>query len=146
MDEERALKILQDLIRLQTVNGNEAQAAHYLQEILRQAGARVEMVDFAPERSGLVAEIGPTTGPVLALAGHLDTVAIGDPASWHHDPFGAEVENGRIYGRGSVDMKGGLAAMVATMLALAEEVDQLKGRLRLLISVDEEVGGQGSLS
>lgn len=145
MDEERDLKILQDLIRLQTVNGNEAQAAHYLQEILRQAGARVEMVEFAPERSGLVAEIGPTTGPVLALAGHLDTVAIGDPASWHHDPFGAEVVNGRIYGRGSVDMKGGLAAMVATMLALAEEADQLKGRLRLLISVDEEVGGQGSL-
>lgn len=143
MDEASALKILQDLIQIKTVNGNEASAAQYLQDLLQAAGARVKMVEFAPQRAGLVAEIGPADGPVLALAGHLDTVAIGDPASWHHDPFACEVADGRIYGRGSVDMKGGLAAMVCTMLNLADQ--DLNGRLRLLISVDEEVGGQGSL-
>lgn len=143
MDEASALKILQDLIQIKTVNGNEASAAQYLQDLLQAAGARVQMVEFAPQRAGLVAEIGPADGPVLALAGHLDTVAIGDPTSWHHDPFAGEVDNGRIYGRGSVDMKGGLAAMVCTMLNLADQ--DLNGRLRLLISVDEEVGGQGSL-
>lgn len=143
MEEAGALKILQDLIQIKTINGNEASAAQYLQDLLQAAGARVKMVEFAPQRAGLVAEIGPADGPVLALAGHLDTVAIGDPTSWHHDPFAGEVDNGQIYGRGSVDMKGGLAAMVCTMLNLADQ--DLNGRLRLLISVDEEVGGQGSL-
>lgn len=93
----------------------------------------------APGRPNVVAILqGAQSGPTLMLEGHTDVVSEGDRALWRHDPFGGDIENGRIYGRGANDMKGGLAAALAAVAALVESGAELKGSILLGALADEE--------
>lgn len=145
MDDQAKIALLQKVIQFNTVNGNEQPLAEYLKEVLAQHHIDSQLVKFADNRTCLVAEIGNQPGKVLAFAGHMDTVATGDPAKWKYPPFSGEIVNGNIYGRGSVDMKGGLTAMVISLIQMKEAGLPKHGKVRLLLSVDEEVGGQGSM-
>ncbi|KRN02725.1 succinyl-diaminopimelate desuccinylase [Levilactobacillus senmaizukei DSM 21775 = NBRC 103853] len=145
MEDSEQIQILQHLIQINSVNGNEAAVADYIKQLFAEHGISSTITPYAEGRSNIVAEIGNhKTDQVLALAGHLDTVATGDLADWKFNPFAAHVENNRLYGRGSADMKSGLAGMIITFLNLADHQDQLNGRLRFIGTVGEENGAMGS--
>jgi succinyl-diaminopimelate desuccinylase len=134
-----------ELVRLDTVNppGRESAAASLLGERLTAAGLEVTAHEHAPGRPSLVARWpGSGDGPALCMTGHLDTVPLGG-ASWSVEPLG-ELRDGRLYGRGSSDMKGGVAAIVVA----AERVAAL-GRgsagLELALCAAEETGCEGAL-
>src|SRR3954468_16109264 len=111
-----ALSIAQALLRCPSVTPADAGALGVLESLLTSAGFDVHRVTFSEEGSAdienLYARIGATT-PHICFAGHTDVVPPGDPAAWTHDAFSGDVKNGLLYGRGAVDMKGGIAASVA---------------------------------
>lgn len=145
MTPEKKLTILQDLIQIPSVNDHEADVADYIADLFAPyPQAKVERLTYAPGRDNLIVTIGNAAGPRLGLSGHMDVVAPGDTTAWHHDPFGGEIVDGRMYGRGTSDMKSGLAALVVTMLDLLDQGVDLPGSVRLLATVGEETGEYGA--
>ncbi len=116
----------------------EREAARVLAEVLRAWGLRVEVREAAPGRPNVVARAGRGTGATLMLNGHLDVVGTD---GMRHAPFAAEEREGRIYGRGAADMKGGVAAMCA---ALARVDDSLVGEVIVAAVCDEEYESIGT--
>jgi succinyl-diaminopimelate desuccinylase len=128
-----------DLVRCPSVTPREAGAIQLLQGRLSEAGFRVER----PDRNGisnLYARWGDT-GPVIGFNGHTDVVPAGPPSAWRHDPFGAVIEDGLLFGRGAADMKSGVAAFVAAAIDFVTETPPEAGSVALLITGDEE--GEG---
>ena len=144
MDKQAKISLLQKIIQINTVNGNELALASFIKRILTKYQIDSKLIKFADNRACLVAEIGDKSGKVLAFAGHMDTVSTGKQTQWKYPPFSATIANGNLYGRGAVDMKSGLAAMVIALIEMKQAGLPKKGKVRLLLSVDEEVGGQGS--
>jgi succinyl-diaminopimelate desuccinylase len=137
-----ALSIAQDLLRCPSVTPADAGALGVLEQLLTSAGFTVQRVTFSEEGSAdienLYARIG-TSAPHICFAGHTDVVPPGDEAAWTHGAFSGDVKNGVLYGRGAVDMKGGIAASVAAVLDyLAANDGQPKGSISFLITGDEE--------
>ena len=110
-----------------------------------EAGFDVRVLSYAPGRDNVVAELGPSDGPVLCFNAHLDVVPIGDESAWSHPPFGAEIDNGRVYGRGAGDDKASVTAQVMGAIALARSGVPLRGRLIVTEVADEETRGAGTL-
>ena len=145
---EEVTDLLQRLIRVDTVNppGNETRAAELLQEYLVSSGVRCELYAKVPERANLVARIpGRGDGPRLALLSHTDTV-LADPAEWELDPWSGELRDGKIWGRGALDMKGQVAASAVALASLAREGFEPSGDLIFVAAADEEVGAGFGLS
>jgi len=142
-----ALDLLRDLVRIPSPNppGDTQAVAAYVAETMRRAGCQVQTPapDAKPEAANAIAAIGQGA-PVIMLHAHIDTVPIaGDEAKkWTVDPYAATVKDGRLYGKGSVDDKAPLAAMMATVLHAAAHRDRLHGTLVLVAAAEEEVGGQ----
>ncbi|SFE84032.1 M20 family metallopeptidase [Alteribacillus iranensis] len=146
MDKQFATSLLKELVTMNTVNppGNEKVIAEKLRTLFEKNGIETELVTYEENRLNLIARLkGEESGPHLGFSGHMDTVPVGD-VKWEHQPFEAEEENGRIYGRGSCDMKGGLAACVLAMLSLKEQGLPKKGQITLLATVGEEVAAVGA--
>jgi succinyl-diaminopimelate desuccinylase len=140
-----ALRLTQTLLRMDTVNppGNEDQCTQYLAGLLGAAGYVCQLFEFAPHRATLVARIGGKPGLLpICFTGHVDVVPLGS-APWTHAPFGAEIVDGKLYGRGSSDMKSGVAAFVVAAIALAEQLRDSAG-LTLVITAGEETGCEGA--
>ncbi|AWB24393.1 succinyl-diaminopimelate desuccinylase [Methylobacterium currus] len=140
-DSHSPLALAQGLIRCPSVTPHEGGALAYLAGILAAAGFAVERPVFSeagtPDIENLYARIGE--GPCLLLAGHTDVVPPGDPSAWRHDPFAGTVEGGALFGRGAVDMKGGIACMLAAVLAfLRQRGPDFGGAIAFLITGDEE--------
>ena len=136
------IAIARDLVRCRSVTPEEGGALAYLQGLLAQAGFVVHRAIFTEAGTApvdnLYARIG-TAKPNLLFAGHTDVVPPGDEATWHHPPFAGDVADDRLYGRGAVDMKGGIACFVAAALDyLAANGGKPKGSISLLITGDEE--------
>jgi succinyl-diaminopimelate desuccinylase len=137
------IAIARDLVRCRSVTPEEGGALTYLQELLAKAGFAVHRMTFAEPGSvpveNLYARIG-THKPNLVFAGHTDVVPPGDESAWRHPPFAGEVAGDRLYGRGAVDMKGGIACFVAAALdyVAANGGKLKKGSISLLITGDEE--------
>jgi succinyl-diaminopimelate desuccinylase len=135
--------IARDLIRCRSVTPEDGGALSYLQQILAQAGFTVHRATFAEPGTApidnLYARIGAAR-PNLVFAGHTDVVPPGDEAAWRHPPFGGDIASDKLYGRGAVDMKGGIACFVAAALQhlAANGGKPKKGSLSLLITGDEE--------
>jgi acetylornithine deacetylase/succinyl-diaminopimelate desuccinylase family protein len=143
VDAGEAIRLLQELLHFHTENppGNEGPAARFLADYLRPWGFETRYVESAPERGSLIARLpGTGGGRSLALCGHLDIGPIG--TGWTRDPWGGEIAGGRIYGRGSGDMKSGLAAMVAAACAVVRSGVPRRGDLVLLPTADESSGGR----
>lgn len=138
IDEADIVQLASDLIAAPSENpgGTEAAAVDVLRLACERYGLQVELAEAAPGRPNLLATLpGGTANPVL-FVGHSDVVPAG--AGWTRDPFTPVVEDGRLYGRGSTDMKGGLAAVVLAMAALSRAGHQLSGPVQLACTVDEE--------
>lgn len=123
--------------------GQERLAADVARQLLEPLGATFEEVEPEPGRVSLVARIGAEnmTRPTLIVNGHLDVVPI-NPAGWSRDPFGGELDGGRLWGRGTADMKGGIAAAIEAVLALRRAGRELPCDLVFHLVADEERGGQ----
>ncbi len=132
---------LRDLIRCPSVTPAEGGALSALEAMLSPLGFTVERMVATepgmPDIENLYARLG-TTGPHLMFAGHTDVVPVGDEASWSHPPFSAEIEGGEMFGRGAVDMKGGIACFAAAVARHIEEHGAPKGSISFLITGDEE--------
>ena len=136
-----ALDIARDLIRCASVTPADEGALDVVQRYLSAAGFACERVSFSapdtPDIDNLYARIG-TQAPCLMFAGHTDVVPPGDAAHWRFPPFSAEVTEGQLWGRGTVDMKGGLAASMAAAIAHVATHGTPKGSIAFLITGDEE--------
>ena len=132
---------LRDLIRCPSVTPAEGGALSALEAMLSPLGFTVERMVATepgmPDIENLYARLG-TNGPHLMFAGHTDVVPVGDEASWSHPPFSAEIEGGEMFGRGAVDMKGGIACFAAAVARHIEEHGAPKGSISFLITGDEE--------
>ncbi|QIK70728.1 ArgE/DapE family deacylase [Erysipelothrix sp. HDW6C] len=144
MEKQKKIEILQDVIRIESINGNEKAVALYLQKLLKDHGIESTLVDYAPDRSNLVATMKSGEGKVLAYSGHMDVVDPGDASLWKYPPFDAHIEGNKMYGRGTTDMKSGLVAQVLAMIEMKEQGIPFKGTLKLLATVGEEVGELGA--
>jgi succinyl-diaminopimelate desuccinylase len=141
-------KFCQELVRIKSVNppGDELPIADYIASTLKKFGLETELVRHSPTRASVLARLkSPGEKPGLFYNGHLDTVPIGTE-KWVHDPFAAEVSEGKIWGRGTVDMKGGLAALMVTAKTLAEARMPLRGDFILAATAGEETDSQGAMA
>lgn len=135
-------ELLQGLIRVDTTNppGNETAAAGLLRAYLEESGVACELYAKVPERANLVARIpGTGGGPTLLFLSHTDVV-LADASEWSMDPFGGELRDGEVWGRGALDMKGQVAASAVAIASLAREGFQPAGDLIFAATADEEVG------
>lgn len=145
MENREKVKILQDLIQIHSVNGNETEVADYLQKLFAKHGITAKVDQFGDRRANLITEIGAgATNRILGLTGHMDTVAVANPDTWQHPPFSGEIVDDRIYGRGAADMKSGLAAQAITLIELVEQNQLPAGKVRFIATAGEEFGAPGS--
>lgn len=132
---------LASLIRCASVTPAEGGALTALAQMIAPLGFSIERPIFTeegtPDVENLYARLG-ADGPHLMFAGHTDVVPVGDEAAWTHPPFSAAIEAGEMFGRGAVDMKGGIACFVAGLARHVERKGPLKGSVSLLITGDEE--------
>ncbi|MBD0777581.1 M20 family metallopeptidase [Maribacter sp. ANRC-HE7] len=139
------MNLTKRLIAMDTINppGNEYAAAKFIGNLLEENGFDVEYVPFESNRIHVIAGRGYSKNiPPIVFTGHFDTVPLG-VGEWSVDPFGGEVKNGKIYGRGSSDMKGGVAAMVIAAIN-AFSLGSIDGGVRLVLTAGEELGCQGA--
>ena len=139
------VQLTKDILRLNTINppGNEEACALFVAKILEEAGFSVRKHVFGQARLSLIANIGGVADkPPLCFTGHIDTVPLG-AAAWSKDPFAGETDAGKLYGRGSSDMKSGVAALVAASVAMAPKLAGTPG-LELVITASEETGCEGA--
>jgi acetylornithine deacetylase/succinyl-diaminopimelate desuccinylase family protein len=143
IDPGEVAELVSELVKQPSPNppGAEEEVARQLADACRERGLDVRFDEAAPGRPNVHASVGPP-GPVgLLLLGHTDTVPPGE--GWTRDPYGGVIEDGRVWGRGATDMKGGIAAAVIAMAALARQGVELGGPVMLAALVDEEESGLG---
>jgi len=140
MDE---VKLLQQLVKINSENppGNEREIAFFIRDFLDDLGVETKLMKFGKNRYNLIASIGKGNG--LMLNGHMDTVPVGNVENWKFNPFG-EIKNGKLYGRGAVDMKSGLACVLTALQNLIKRKVEFKRKLLLAFVGDEEVALAGS--
>ena len=145
--------LARELVGIPTVNpkfqvaqghNREADAQRVIAGHLADAGMTTERYDVFPDRPNVYGYREGGDERSLVLNGHIDVVPAGDLATWSVDPFGAEIRDGRLYGRGSYDMKAGVAAAVAAAKAIHASGVELEGRFEVHSVVDEEAGGFGT--
>jgi len=148
IDHNAAVRLLTACVKLPTVNppGDEKLAADWLAEQLECRGFSPRVDDLGGNRANVMTVLrGTGEKPALVFNGHLDVVPVGD-TPWTYDPFAGVRVNGRLYGRGSSDMKSGLMAMVMAADALKQAGVHLKGDLIISGVADEETGALGAKS
>lgn len=140
---DEAVGYLGDLVRINTTNppGNEISACQYLAQVLAREGIESAVLEAAPGRGNLVARLrGDGRGAPLLLMAHLDVVPV-EMARWRHDPFGGEIRDGYLYGRGALDTKDLVAMELAVMLWLKRNQIPLARDVIFMANADEEAGG-----
>src|SRR5450631_666838 len=139
--QKTALDLCYALVQCRSVTPDDGGALGILAALLDRAGFATQRVTFSeagtPDIDNLYARIG-TQAPYLVFAGHTDVVPVGDAARWRFDPFAAEVADGAIWGRGTADMKGGVAAFAAAACAYVTRHGSARGSIGFLITGDEE--------
>jgi acetylornithine deacetylase/succinyl-diaminopimelate desuccinylase-like protein len=141
--QSEAVRTIQSYVRINTSNppGDVTRAADFLAGILEREGIPVKRFESAPGRSILVARLaGAGAAKPLLLLHHMDVVPT-DPSRWQHDPFGAEIADGKIWGRGSIDMKGLGVIQLMAFISLKRQHVPLARDVILMAVPDEEVGG-----
>ncbi|MBZ0280994.1 MAG: ArgE/DapE family deacylase [Anaerolineae bacterium] len=136
------------LLQIPSVNGlnDEIDLAEAIAQQARQLGLHVQITGENPRRPNIIISTAPEGSTGLLLIGHLDTVPPGDTSRWTHPPFSGAIADGRIYGRGAIDTKGGMTAALYALAAL-KRIDGalVSGRAQLICVPDEESGATGDL-
>ncbi len=146
---EEIIALCQALVRVPSINtgvmptGNETPAAEIVRDKLAAEGIAAEILESAPNRGNVIARLSGSAGvPRLLYLSHTDVVPVEDEAAWTYPPFGAEIHDGRIYGRGSNDMKNTVAAEAMALILLKRAGVPLRGELIFAAGADEESGGE----
>ncbi|MBI4257524.1 MAG: M20 family metallopeptidase [Thaumarchaeota archaeon] len=140
---EEVVRLTSELVKIPSVTGKEGEAADYVEAYMRKMGMETVIDEAAPGRRNIVGRLRGSSGsPILIFNGHTDVVPPGDVSRWSVDPFGALIKDGRLYGRGSSDMKGGLASALAAVKSIVDLGLKLKGDVIVEAVVDEEAGGR----
>jgi acetylornithine deacetylase len=160
----RGTRFLQILVQENSIRGNESSAQAVIIEKCRQLGLHLDIWEidrnelrqheaFCCDRQSfegnpnVVAVLkGTGGGKSIILNGHIDVVPVGDEKNWEHDPFSGHIECGKLYGRGSTDMKGGTAALIMAIEAIISTGIKLKGDIIFQSVIEEESGGAGTLA
>lgn len=142
------MRILEDLIKIESVNNYEELVADYILDLFKDYDkVETETVVSYPGRNNIIVKLKGKTAAedskIFAFSGHLDVVAPGE--GWTHGPFSAEVIDNKMYGRGTADMKAGVAASLCAILDIIESGQDFLGEIWFLGTVGEEVGMQGAL-
>ncbi|HET7323622.1 MAG TPA: M20/M25/M40 family metallo-hydrolase [Halococcus sp.] len=137
------VELVSELVSYESENppGNEQACAAFIAEWLTERGVDAELIrEPFPDRPCVGARIGNGAGPVVVLNGHIDVVPAGDHGQWTSDPYDPEVRDGRLYGRGSADMKTGVAIAMHTIASLVSEFDSgdIGGEVVMHTAVGEE--------
>ena len=139
------IPLLTELVKIPSICGEEHKIAHFISEWLTRRDIPAQLQLVKPNRPNVIATLtGPKPGPRIMLNGHMDTVPPGP--GWIHDPLGAEIENGRMYGRGTNDMKAGLACILSAATTCKREGLPRRGQLTIAAVVDEEAIDRGTYS
>ncbi|HET7481406.1 MAG TPA: M20 family metallopeptidase, partial [Actinomycetota bacterium] len=144
---DRVVETLGTLVRTPSENppGDELAVALIAEKMCGELGFDVSLYEAQPDRPSVVARKRYSEGPTLCYCSHLDVVPVGDRDLWDHDPFGADIVDGRMLGRGSCDAKGPIAAALEAVAALDASGRELRGTLELALVADEEtMGFQGA--
>lgn len=139
------LSLTRELLAFNTINppGVERNCAEYVGKLLEDGGFKVDFYEFDESRTSLIARMeGSEKKAPICFTGHLDTIPLG-AKRWSKDPFKGEVDGDKLYGRGSSDMKSGVAAMIVASLRLAK-MSKGKAPMTLVITAGEETGSQGA--
>jgi acetylornithine deacetylase/succinyl-diaminopimelate desuccinylase-like protein len=139
--QDRPVELLQKLLRFDTSNppGGERECIEWIRSLLEELGCEVRILARDPQRPNIVARlVGRGVSPPLLLQGHVDVV----PARgrWRHDPFAGELHDGYVWGRGALDMKGGVAMMLAAFMRACARGAEPPGDVILCVLADEEAG------
>lgn len=145
---DKYIKILEDLIKIESVNNYEELVANYILDLFKDyENVDTDTVVSYPGRNNIIVKLKGKSAAedrkVFAFSGHLDVVAPGE--GWTYGPFSAEVIDNRMYGRGTSDMKAGVAASLYAILDIIESGQEFPGEIWFLGTVGEEVGMQGAL-
>jgi succinyl-diaminopimelate desuccinylase len=146
--EADVVKFCQELVRIKSVNppGDELQAAEYVASVMKKIGLEVELIRHNPTRASVLARLKSLRKkPGLLFNGHLDTVPVG-LERWVHEPFDGQASEGKVWGRGAADMKGGMAVLMVAAKALAEAGVPLRGDLLVAATAGEEVDSLGAVA
>ena len=135
--EEDKIELLADIIEIQSENDHEIDVCRYLQNVLARYEIPSKILKVSETRANLVAEIG-SGSPILAMSGHMDVVDAGNHEKWTYPPFKLTEQDGKLYGRGTTDMKGALMGMVIALIELKMSDALPKGTIRLLATTGEE--------
>ena len=140
---DEVVSLAQALVRIDSVAAPgrpyEADVVKFLVGYLENLGFETRVFEVAPNRPNLMVEWDSgRPGKLLLLEGHTDVVTEGDLRAWTRDPFSGDIEDGCLWGRGSADMKGGLAAAIVALSTIKNHARDLTGSVRLLIPCDEE--------
>lgn len=141
--EKEKIQLLADIVELQTENNNEIDVCNYLTDLFDKYDIKSEILNVNEHRANIVAEIG-NGSPILALSGHMDVVDAGNQDNWSYPPFQLTEKDGKLYGRGTTDMKGGLMALVVSLIELKEQNELPHGTIRLLATAGEEKEQEGA--
>lgn len=141
--EKEKIQLLADIVELQTENNNEIDVCNYLTDLFDKYDIKSEILKVNEHRANIVAEID-NGSPILALSGHMDVVDAGNQDNWSYPPFQLTEKDGKLYGRGTTDMKGGLMALVVSLIELKEQNELPHGTIRLLATAGEEKEQEGA--
>ncbi len=141
---DEVIELSRELIRIPSETGDEKAVSEFCISTMREMGLEARGVEAAPNRPNAVGRWGGDGGgPTVMFSGHLDTVGVGDRAKWFTDPYGGEVIDDKLYGRGAMDSKGGgIASVLIALKAIQRAGVRLKGDVLAVGTVDEEVGGR----
>lgn len=145
MNSIERISILEKSISIKTDGHNEQELAKYFKKILKDHDIESTEIPFATGRSNLIVSMGQGDR-ILGVTGHMDTVSVGPLSNWKSDPFVLTDIEGKLFGRGTSDMKGGLVALIIALIELKDESAELDGQIRLLATGGEEKGQLGSAS
>jgi succinyl-diaminopimelate desuccinylase len=143
INEQEVTEFLQGLVRIPTVNppGDVREAIKFCADKLAAEGYSIEYVTEEDEKPNLLATLSGNEGPTLLFNAHVDVVPTGDENNWTYSPFGADLVDGKVYGRGAGDDKASVTAQVMAAVALARSGVPIKGKLIVNEVADEEIGG-----
>jgi acetylornithine deacetylase/succinyl-diaminopimelate desuccinylase family protein len=153
-DRDWVVRLTQEMVRIPSVNpkfqldpaiNREADVQRLLEPALKEAGFATKQWDALPGRPNLVGDKAGEEAQSLILCGHIDVVPVGEIIRWTVEPFCGDIKGGKLYGRGAVDMKSGVAACIAAARAIHRCGIDLAGRLSIHSVVDEEAGGFGAM-
>lgn len=144
-DKDQLISFLRGFLKAKSPNppGDTREATRYITNYLDEKGVKYQVVGPDSEKPNVVSTFkSPKEGKKLILNGHIDVFPVGSGEGWSQEPWGGELVDGKIYGRGACDMKAGTTASIYTYLVLHELRDQLKGSVTLTAVSDEETGGR----